>query len=190
MKKRLGIFVFFGEKGGIDGCTLYLAGEVKKYVSDLAIICNGAVGDKDRAMLEEITGQFFVRENTGYDCGAFKDALENFIGWEKVDGYEELLLINDSCFGPLHSLDSVFDAMEGRDLDFWGLTEHMPARRNNYSKQMYPPYHIQSYFLVIRAKMLRSAEFRKFWAELELSDSYVETVDNYELRFTPYFQGF
>lgn len=189
MKKRLGIFLIFAENNSLDDYVLYLAKEIKKCVNNLFIVCNGFISSQIIKNLHNITQNIFIRDNVGYDCGAYKDALENFIGWKNVLEYDELLLMNDSCFGPLYSLSDVFQTMDSKHVDFWGMTEQLPVKRNHYSNEQYP-YHIQSYFLVIRNRMLKSKEFYNFWRELKLSNHYDEVVENFELRFTTYFHEF
>ena len=64
----------------------------------------------------------------------------------------QLVLANDSVFGPLRDLRPIFDHMEARGLDLWGLTESLEIAR-----------HLQSYFLVFERGALASPYFDEFW---------------------------
>ena len=63
-----------------------------------------------------------------YDFGSYSRPAE-IVGWETIEQYDELLLVNDSCF-LLRPLDEVFARMDARACDWWGLqaTKHRPRR--------------------------------------------------------------
>ncbi len=42
------------------------------------------------------------------------------VGWDVVETYDELLLVNDSCY-LLRPLDEVFARMDATPCDWWGL---------------------------------------------------------------------
>ncbi len=185
-RKCIAIFVAVATGGNIDPYVFYLAKKIKEVVETLAITINGVPAKSDVDELEKYSDMVFIRDNVGFDCGAYKDTLETYIGWEKIVDYEELLLLNDSCFGPIYPLSDVFETMDKRKLDFWGITEQTPIRSGRYSKEVLP-YHIQTYFLVVRKRILKDAAFWKFWRDVKLSNEYGETVANFELKFTRYF---
>lgn len=185
-RKCIAIFVAVATGGNIDPYVFYLAKKIKEVVETLAITINGVPAKSDVDELEKYSDMVFIRDNVGFDCGAYKDTLETYIGWEKIVDYEELLLLNDSCFGPIYPLSDVFETMDKRKLDFWGITEQTPIRSGRYSKEVLP-YHIQTYFLVVRKRILKDAAFWKFWRDVKLSNEYGETVANFELKFTQYF---
>jgi hypothetical protein len=91
-----------------------------------------------------------ARPNVGLDFGAWRLGLTWFLN--KLDAMTELVLVNDSVFGPLHPLDQVFDRMATRQADFWGITDSWAHA-----------YHLQSYFLVFRKRALTHPAFRRFW---------------------------
>lgn len=59
--------------------------------------------------------------------GGFKDALCTYIGWDRLTEYDELILANDSFYGPFEDIRKIFAEMESRDLDFWGLMKRGPG---------------------------------------------------------------
>lgn len=187
-RNSLAVLVVFTDDGIIDNYVLYLAEQVKAIVRTLVITVNG---NPKKEMLEKIdncSDYVFVRENEGFDCGAYKETLESYLGWDKVREYDELILLNDSCYGPIYPLEPVFEQMDERRLDFWGITEQTPIKAGNYTNVLLP-YHIQTYFVVITKKMLHSKEFSDFWNLVKLSNGYDDTVANFELKFTDYFNS-
>lgn len=115
-------------------------------------MCNGFITDAGKGKLTNLSKEIFIRENTGFDAGGFKDALTKFLKWEEIYEYDELLLFNDSFFGPFDSFSHVFSVMEKKDVDFWTLTKD-----NGYTRKV-PA--VQSYFIVIRKTLLQSECFQ------------------------------
>ena len=191
MKNRLCIFVLYDPDGIADDCVLYLLNAIKCHVNYLVVVCNGKMQDDSIVRLNSICEELIVRENEGFDSGAFKDTLINYLGWEKVTSFDELILMNDSCFGPIYPFDEVFSKME--DIaDFWGITaqnEIALAEPNVFHEfeRNVLPYHIQSYFFVICKRMLQSNDFRRFWETFIEPKTFMQAVILYELRFTEHF---
>ena len=188
VRDSLAVLVVVAEKGSLDDYIFYFAGKIKELARTLVITVNGMLKEQYLDRIASCCDAVFVRENRGYDSGAFKDTLETFLGWENVFQYKELMLINDSCYGPVYPLTEMFDIMDQKGFDFWGITEQTPIKRSYYGTAMYP-YHIQTYFVVIKQDMLHSEGFKKFWSDLQIPGCYSEAVEYFELRFTSYFNS-
>lgn len=190
-KTRISILVVYDKDGKVDDYLLHLIKELVENTTRLIVVVNGELTEKSFERIGEYTQEIFIRKNEGYDVTAWKEALEKYIGWEQVKRYEELLLVNDSFYGPFCSLKHIFEQMEERKADFWGLTEQYPMPNTfgaAYEGKMLP-YHIQSFFIVVRKNMLRSEEFQKFWHDLPQIVNFSDAVTKYELCFTEYFKS-
>ncbi len=182
--KRLGIFVFYDSKGVVGKYVEYLLTEIKSVTEDLYIVSNCTLTDRSRQIFSKYTKNILERENNGFDAEAYKEVLCNVIGLSNCKRWDELLLVNDTFYGPFCSLSSIFDKMDQSCCDFWGLSIHGDRKvdiQNIIRK------HVQSYFLVIRSKMLRSRYFVKFWMEMQEIDSYEAAVNHFEIAFTQFF---
>ena len=73
--------------------------------------------------LEGVADTVWERENVGFDVWGYKDALEQF-GAERLAEYDELILMNYTWFGPVRPFEPVFERMDARAVDFWGMTDH------------------------------------------------------------------
>lgn len=184
--KRICIYLTYDEKKRIDSYIGYMLKELLNCVDYLAVVCNEIDIVSGKEILEKNADEIFYRENKGVDAGGFKDALCSFIGWDRVWRYEELILVNDSFFGPFIPMKEIFFEMENRGLDFWGLSKHGEAVTDNLG---HIPEHIQSFFLAIGPHMLHSKEFQSYWENMPYYTTLVETVQQHELRFTKYFAG-
>lgn len=184
----MAVFVVVADNGIVDDYIFYFADKIRELVETLVITVNGTLSVQHKNRLRCHCDKIFVRENKGYDCAAFKETLEKFIGWEKVFKYKELMLINDSCYGPIYPLSEMFDTMDEMQYDFWGVTEQIPIKRLYCQEALYP-YHIQTYFVVVRNSMLHSESFKEFWSNVRIPNNYTEAVENFELKFTSYFNS-
>lgn len=186
--KRLGIYVFYDRDGVVDRYVLYQLNDLKKNCQEILVVCNGKLTREGRAALESVPAKVFVRENKGFDFWAYREGLLLY-GWEKLAEYDEVLLMNATLFGPLYPFSEVFEAMNARDLDFWGLTKHykIPFDPFGTTGLGYVPEHIQSCFLCVRQRMLCSDEFKRFWEDLPPLDEYKDAVGKCETIFTKKF---
>ena len=186
LTKRLGIFCTYDAEGIIDDYVIFLLQDVKKNLAHLAIVCNGKLTPEGKRRLETVTDDVVVRENVGFDMEAWRKGILQ----KNLSEYDELVLFNNSCYGPLYSFEEVFNKMdtEKPDSDFWGLTVHgqMPDTLN-MCPYGYIPEHIQSYFLVIRKKMLHSIEFLEYWQNLQTPENFQEAIRLNEVCFTKVF---
>lgn len=182
--KRLCIYLIYDKQNIVDKYIGYMLKELKSCSNHLAVVCNLPEIAQGIENVEPYADEIFYRENIGLDAGGFKDALIKFIGWEKVSEFDEVVLVNDSLFGPFCSMRNIFAEMEKRPVDFWGLAGH-----GEYKKEGEEPFpeHIQSYFIAIRAKMLQSELFHHYWEALPYYESYQNVVWKHEMQFTSYF---
>lgn len=176
--KRFGIFIFYDKYGTVNEYVKYLLKKMNSLLSECCIVCNGYVTDESRAWLDVNSNYVFYRENKGFDAGAYQDAILNRIGIAKLREFNELVLFNNSFYGPIYSFDDMFEEMEQRRVDFWGITAHE-------SRQT--PYHIQSYFLVIEDRLLKSDIFEEYWRTQKNCDIFYDAVENFELKITDFF---
>lgn len=183
--KRICIFVTYDKQNIVDEYIAYILSELKENCNYLVVICNYPEIKMGREYVEKYASQVFYRKNRGFDCGGFKDAMCNFIGWDIIDMYDELVLVNDSFFGPFIPLSNIFSEMETRKVDFWGVIAHAYLKRK---KDQDIPEHLQSFFLTIQTRMLHSKEFRGFWESLPYFGTFSDAVKGYEHIFTEYFK--
>lgn len=187
--KRLGILVIYDRDGIVDDYVKYLIAELKKNLAHLVIVCNGEMQPEALQTLNSYTKDVYIRNNSGYDATAWKEVLESLFGWKRVLEFDELLLINDSFYGPFCPLEKIYNKMQPQGLDFWGITGQYPMENTfgSYYERNELPYHIQSYFINVGKQMLHSETFVDFWNSLHLISSFGDAVTNFELRFTEYF---
>ena len=182
--KRLGIFVAYDPQGIIDDYIPYLLCDMCRNLDHLVIVCNGFVNEEGLAKLGRFSEDLFVRDNIGYDAGAIKDVLYSLYGWDNVYRFDELVLFNDSFFGPLYPFSIVFEEMDRRELDFWGLVEQCELSFDE-CRQFHP--HFQSFFTVVKSKLLKSRDYLDFWDTMPPLNTFYDAVYFFELRMNSFF---
>lgn len=187
-KKRLGIFFFFDKDGIVDNYVDYFLKDLVLNLDELLVVCNGALTPEGREKFSKITSKILVRENKGFDVWAYKEGME-YYGWDTISTYDEVVLLNFTMYGPLYPFKDMFDEMDKRDLDFWGITKHHGYDFDPFGtiKYGYIPEHIQSSFICVRNSMLTSVEFQKYWDNMRPVTSYGEAVGFHEAIFTKEF---
>lgn len=185
--KRGCIYFFYDGKGIVDDYITYLLDDLMQNIDELVIVCNGILSEEGRRKFERYGGKIIVRPNEGLDVWAYKAGLSYF-GWEKIETFDELVMLNHTIMGPVYPFSETFGAMKERKVDFWGITKHEraedPFGANPYG---YLPEHIQSHFMVFRNRLLRSKEFQDYWDNFKKITQYRESVGYHESYFTKYF---
>ena len=110
------------------------------------------------------------KEHNEMDFGSWKLGL-NFLKNKKV---ENLLLVNDSIIGPFIDIKKILDRMKNKKIDFWGIT----------SAGVDSEFHIQSYFLFLKKKCIKSKFFRNFFLNIKKQKSKADLVKRYEIGLT------
>ena len=184
--KRLGIFVFYNEQGIVRTYVEHLLKSIHEILDELVIVANGTVRKEEKIKLDKYADRFFQRGNIGYDGGAYKDAFQKFLRGENMEQWDEILLMNDTFYGPFFTWDEIFGVMEGRSCDFWGLSSH-PGGKTGLLKDETVSAHVQSYFIVLKKNVFLHPAFLVFWEEMQYPGSFKEAVRNFEIRFSEYF---
>ncbi|WEV69550.1 rhamnan synthesis protein F [Bifidobacterium sp. ESL0775] len=188
--KRLGIFFFYDKDGVVDDYVTTLLYGFKPFFSELTIVVNGKLTDEGRAKLLHYTDEdkLIVRENKGFDVWAYKTALDSY-GWEKLEKFDEICLFNHTIMGPVYPFSEMFEAMDQRDLDFWGITKYNKVEKDPFGRSPYGylPEHIQSHFHAYRHSLVKSEAFQNYWDHIPEIRNYDDSVGLHESLFTKRF---
>ncbi|MDO5672158.1 MAG: rhamnan synthesis F family protein [Actinomycetaceae bacterium] len=184
--KRAVIYLFFDTSGFVDDYVLYNLAELKKNADYVMVVSNSAIQPHGRAAMESIVDEVWQRENTGFDVWAYKTAMEH-IGRERLATFDELILMNYTFFGPIFPYEEMFARMDARDVDFWGVTEHKEIRPHPTLAAPLMHAHIQSHWIAVRKNMLTSPDFAEYWDTMPMIESYHDSINIHESRFTKFF---
>jgi len=189
--KRIAIYVIYDKDGILDGYRKYYLQELRKVTDYIVAIVNGSITPESRDELENLTDDIFVRENIGLLAYGWIEGLQR-IGWNNLEDYDELLMLNDSFFGPFFPLEEMFSAMEKSDADFYGAMRNFEEEsiKSIDGRPMKHGHFMGSiaYFYIIRKRLLHSHEFRDYWERKPVINRDWDTYFFSEIDFFQYIQ--
>jgi lipopolysaccharide biosynthesis protein len=184
--RRVCLFSFFDEYGIVDEYVIYFLRELSVFVDRIIFFSNGPLSKDSEIALRDVVGEVILRPNEGYDVMAYKEGLE-LIGFDRPALYDELLMVNHTCYGPVFPFSELFGEMEKRECDFWGVTAHLEMTPNPITGTGTLPYHLNANFIAVRRDLLQSRTFRQYWKKLAPYARYEEAILSHEAVFTEYF---
>jgi hypothetical protein len=203
--RRICLFAGFDAQGRVDDTVVAYVRELSRF-ADVYYLADSYLPDRELAKLEGITrGAWAVRHGC-YDFGSYSMLAHELVGWETVRSYDELLLVNDSCY-LLRPLDEVFAAMDERPCDWWGLqaTKGLIATVDAPSNQFRRPipmalvreeylrrwedddvydFHVGSYFVAYRRPVLDDTAFGRLLESVHRQRGKAAIIHKYEIGIT------
>ncbi|MCB5109169.1 rhamnan synthesis F family protein [Streptococcus mutans] len=176
--KRLLLYVHFNKYNRVSSHVYYQLTQMRPLFSRVVFITNSHLSqeNQDKLRSQKLMDDFLQRENIGFDFAAWRDGM-NHIGFDNLDSYDIVTVMNDTCFGPLWDVKEHYLSYEKQDeIDFWGLTN------NRATKQF--KEHIQSYFITFKKAVIQSEAFHNFWENIQNHADIQRVIDDYETQVT------
>lgn len=185
--RRLVVYVVYDRRGGVDDYVVHALAGLREHASRILVMVNGKLTKEGRARLEPVSDEVLVRENVGFDIWAHKEALDH-VG-AALSEFDEVVLTNDTWFGPVRPYGPVFERMDALEIDFWGMTDHVAQDWHMFTGSAGVPYHLQSFWIAVRRAMFVSERWAQYWRELPEMPGYRDAVVDHELVFTGAFRA-
>jgi len=169
-KKYACIFASFDLRSKLNDYVIFYLEELARYFDIFFITTAENLHSNTEALekLEELCEAVVVRKNEGYDFGSWKLGLEKYRA--RLEDYDGVLLANDSVYGPFFDLKSFIERFEDDGVDILGMTD---------SNEL--DYHLQSYFVMYKAKVLSGEAFWKFWSQVSIQGDKWDIIKKYEI---------
>jgi hypothetical protein len=210
MMRRVCLMAGYDADGILDDYVVDYARELSRH-ADVYYLCDGYLDPSELAKLDGIAAGAWAIRHGAYDFGSYSMLARDLVGWDRIGGYDELLLVNDSCY-LLTTLDRVFAQMEQRDCAWWGLqaTKGLTITQNHGGHTLTRPvpldevksdflpdfegdpvydFHIGSYFLAYRKPVISDTRFRRVLDSVHKQRSKLQIVLRYEIGITHYLIG-
>lgn len=169
--QRVAVFVHFDRHGVVHDFVYHYLRSLREVGFCIVFVSNSEnLRASDIEELKPLCGLVLIRKNRGLDFGAYRDGIAHIAELGKLDA---LLLANDSVYGPIYRLDDLMAKMDRNKADVWGATD---------SWEFY--FHLQSYFILFHAPVLRSEAFKRFWDQIRLVQSKTWVIRKYEVGLT------
>ncbi len=169
--KRICLFAGYSSNNTIEDYVIYYLKALSEN-SDVYYYCDSDLPDSELRKISPYVKASYAKRHKKYDFGSWQE-LVRAIGRDKIRKYDELILANDSCYGPLFTLSDLFKKMEGKKVDFWGLSSSVGYH-----------VHIQSYFIVFNKSVINTDYLFEFLETVKQEKSLREVCDNYEDMLT------
>lgn len=202
---RAVLFAGFDLDGVVDESVLLLVAELARH-ADVFYLCDGYLAPEELAKLDGITAGAWAVRHGAYDFGSYSMLARELVGWDRLETYDEVLFVNDSCF-LVRPLDEVFAEMGDRDCDWWGLqatkglssTREQPGndfseavpidevrtrRLADYESDTVYDFHLGSYFLAFRRPVLDDPVFRRLVDSVHEQPGKLLVILKYEVGLT------
>lgn len=140
---RLAILSVSTQKGTVAEYLLFLIQKLHGVYKHIYIVSSYSFDQYNRQRMQQYADTI-IEDVAGDDFKHWKKALELLRRDNQLASFEDLVLINDSIYGPFVSLNEVFEKMDAAMVDFWGITRHqaMPGTTD----------FIQTYFIDFKIK--------------------------------------
>jgi len=156
---NLCVFCFYDKEGIVDDYIRYWLEELSFVASCLIVVINGNITEDGYQILQQYTDLIYIRENVGFDAGAYKYALCDVIGKEKLCNYDGLILCNDTYYGPLKKMDSILKNVIGYDILAFNILNRGYARW------------LDTAFLFFNKKIIMDDDFWLYWTNVVSGDN-------------------
>lgn len=203
--RRICLFAGYDVDGMVDDYVVAYLAELSRH-ADVYYLADGLLPRAELERVRAVTRGAWSIPHGEYDFGSYSRLARDLVGWDAIADYDELLLVNDSCY-LVRPLDDVFEQMDGSAADWWGLQltapqftggdgrgsvaleqakrEFLPERVLNY--HFYG--HVGSYFLAFRVPVIADAGFRRRIDSVRAQRSKLDVIFKYEAGTTRYLVG-
>lgn len=166
--KRLCLFAGYSPESRVDDYVVHYLRELSRF-ADVYYQAANEASEEELKKLDSVTRGRWAEAHEKYDFGSWQKLIFR-LGWQEVEKYDTVILANDSNYGPVRELATVFDRMDAAGLDAWGITENYGNTR-----------HLQSYFLTLNRPVVGSAVFRDFFESIAVEESKQKICEKYEI---------
>ena len=146
---RTVVFAHYDKDSVIDDYVIYYLKALKEIAQNIVFVSCGSLSEYEKNKLNGIASKIIAEHHEEYDFGSYKRGFNYLKDNNILNEIDELILVNDSCFGPFYPFGEIFNDMDKKDCDFWGIT------KNNFGYRKVPNHffvkrpHIQSYFICL-----------------------------------------
>ena len=145
--KRICLFAGYDSKNIIHDYVVYYLKELST-ISDVYYMADNEISDEEKLKISPYVKGAYGLNHKKYDFGSWQELI-NIIGWDKISEYDELILANDSVFGPLYPIKELFDKIEkDKEWDVCGIDRVYSLDTNRW--------YCSSFFLIFKKNTLAS----------------------------------
>jgi lipopolysaccharide biosynthesis protein len=166
--RRVAVFAHYDRRGRVHDYVIHYLNSLRTAGFEVVFVSNAPrLPIEAIAKLKPFCALIMRRRNVGYDFAAYKDGIGVLAD---VAALEELIVANDSVYGPFADLATVLSPCASEKAAVWGITDSWFRR-----------YHVQSYFILFKHAALANEGFWRFWSNVRYVQSKRWTIEKYEI---------
>ena len=159
---KICLFSHYDKHNLIDPYVLFYLEELSKKF-DIIFVSTAKLDSKEIKKISKLVNIAIVKENYGYDFGSWKTAMDCLQEYNAE--IEELLICNDSVYGPISDFSKLIRKFEQSPFDITSITDSFEIN-----------YHLQSYFVHFKKQVIDSKKFKEFWDEFQIIEDKNELI--------------
>lgn len=189
--KRICLFAGYNYNNIISEYVVDYLRELSQYC-DIYYLTDGFLDTEKLSLLRPFVKDAWVENHHKYDFGSWSLLANKYVGWDKIEKYDELIFANDSCFC-VNPFKPVFEKMDKQsDLDMWGLAAADNSNTTEFSsfdkyiKKNCDEFYVGSYFLAFRKSMFKKQSFQDFINNINVTNNRKQISVLYEFEILKY----
>ena len=170
---------YFGG-GVLSEPLLYLLRGLREVVDNIVYVADCPVLPDEVGKLDGLVAVARFERHGQYDFGSYRRGLEIARAEGLLDAplADDLVVMNDSNYGPVYPFAESFAAMAERGCDFWGYTGY----------KAFGNIHISSYFYLFRRNVVDSGLVDEFLSRVAGRVERDKVIMKFEFRFTKFLE--
>ena len=183
--ENIAVFAHFDKDNLIDDYVIYYLNHIRDIADKIIFVSDSSLSSEELSKISAIADDIVCEKHGEYDFGSYKRGFNLALEKGYLINADNLIFLNDSCYGPFYSLSSYFEKMQNASVDFWGLT----CNKNVLQGVEFPcpetkNTHLQTYFIVFRNNVFNSEIFKNFINSIEKKDNKFFVIADYEIGLT------
>lgn len=177
---RTVLLASYSNDGYIDDSLIYLIKGLKEIADNIVLFADSPVFEEELDKLDGLVTYAGYERHGAYDFGSYRRGLD----YLRKNGYleegitDELIMMNDSCYGPVYPFSESIDKMKNEDWDFWGYV-------GNWSVS----FHLCSFFYVFNRKIIESRLLDEFMCRVDGEVDRSTAISEFEIKLTEVLSG-
>ncbi len=181
-RNNIAVFAHYDKDDSIDEYVIFYLKQLKSICKYLIFVSDSNLQSSELQKIESIVDYSLSKKHGEYDFGSYKRGIEFARQKGLLQEADNLILCNDSCYGPFYPLEQTMDEMNSRACDFWGITKNVNiVERKAYPCKETNNKHVQSYFMVFKKQVLNSEAFKNFLESITAEAEKKSIIIKYEI---------
>ena len=181
--RRAAVLACFFSDGHLPETLLILLRGLREAADTVVLVGDCPVYPSELDRLEGLVRYAAFTRHQQYDFGSYKRGLAFLRENGLLHKADELIFLNDSCFGPVYPLSEAFSAMAKSPCDFWGFTGY------GHGKHRFFKTFISSYFYVFRRSVIMSGCLEAFMERIQGPYDRNDVIGHLETEFTAFLEA-